>query len=52
MKSNNHNQRNVEENQEDNEPATFLFYVLWDDRISTFWVYPNTDAIKMDSFFN
>ena len=53
MKLNNHNRKNVEEENEHNdEPATFLFYCVWTDRISTFWVYPNSDAIKMDSFFN
>ena len=52
MKSNNHKPKNVEENEDYNEPATFLFYVVWHDRLTTFWVYPDADAKQMSSFFN
>jgi len=42
----------VEENEELNEPATFLFYVVFNDRITTYWILSNTDALSLHTFHN
>ena len=53
MKSNNHNRRNVEENEEPNdEPATFLFYVLFTDRIITYWTDGRDDPTANPTFYS
>ena len=55
MKNKPHNPKNVEENQENqkyDESASFLFYVLWTDRIVTYWVDGSDDAKANPTYFN
>jgi len=50
-----HNQRNVEENQENqqyDESASFLFYVLFTDRIITYWTDGRDDPTANPTFFS
>jgi hypothetical protein len=42
----------VEENEELNEPATFIFYMLFADRINTYWVDDVGNPKSLTSFFN
>jgi hypothetical protein len=47
--------RKVEENQENqqyDEPASFLFYVLYSDRIITYWTDGRDDPTSNPTFFN
>ena len=55
MKNKPHNQKNVEENQENqqyDESASFLFYVLYTDRIITYWTDVRDDPKANSTFFN
>ncbi len=50
-----HNPKNVEENQENqqyDESASFLFYVLFTDRIITYWTNDNNDPQANPTFFS
>jgi hypothetical protein len=50
-----HNPKNVEENQENqqyDESASFLFYVLYTDRIITYWTDVRDDPKANSTFFN
>jgi hypothetical protein len=47
--------KNVEENQENqeyDESASFLFYVLFTDRIVTYWTDGRDDAKANPTYFN
>jgi hypothetical protein len=50
-----HNPKNVEENQENqeyDESASFLFYVLYTDRLITYWVNDLDDPKANPTYFN
>jgi hypothetical protein len=44
----------VEENQNQSydEPASFLFYVVWTDKLITYWTDDNNDPKANPTFFN
>jgi hypothetical protein len=41
-----------QENQEYDEPASFLFYVAFTDRLVTYWIIDGHDAQANPTFFS